>query len=145
MEESQKTCVIQACSQLVIRFANLIDAMRYEELVEMFTEQGSFTRPTEPDKVISGRKAILEAFQARPKDVVTCHLISNIEIDVLSPDEAVGRCYILLYTANAANKAEKFGLQASPGQFIGEFDDTFVREEDAWRFDKRRGKVLFTV
>ena len=132
------------CRDLVERFAVYSDSARYEQLAALFIEQGSFARPTEPDRPVVGRTAILDAMNRRPAERVTRHLCSNIIIDVIDTDNAIGKSYVILYTGNTNQPAERFGLQADPVRLVGEFDDEFVRTSAGWRFSKRSGKVVFT-
>ena len=145
MNDMERALAEQACMKLVNRFANLNDAMRYEELAGLFVEDGSFARPTDPDNFTEGRAAILEAFQARPKEKITRHVISNIEVDITSESTAKSRCYAVLYTGSADKPAQKFGLEASASQFIGEFYDDFVKTDEGWKFKRRSGRIIFTT
>ena len=130
---------------MVIRFANLNDAMQYKKLVNLFTDDASFARPTEPDNFISGKANILAAFEARPGDRITRHIVSNVLIDVISETRARGCCYAVLYTGSADNHAEKFGIQANASQYIGEFYDDFVLTDEGWKIARRSGKIVFTT
>src|SRR5690554_3187167 len=107
MNEIDRMLAEHQCTALVNRFANLNDAMRYEELAALFTRNGRFARPTDPGNFVEGRDNILAAFQARPKDRISRHVISNIEVEVLDPNRARGACYAVLYTGSPDNPAEK--------------------------------------
>ncbi|MDT8400011.1 MAG: nuclear transport factor 2 family protein [Pseudomonadales bacterium] len=135
----------QICSGLIIQLANYNDAMRYEELAALFAEDGRFARPTDPENYVVGNADILASFQARPRDRLTRHIISNIQIDVHSKTAASGRSYGLLFTGSLNNQAEKFGVQANASQFIGEFYDDFVKTDRGWKFSRHTGKIIFTT
>jgi hypothetical protein len=79
-----------------------------------------------------GRAAILASFASRPPRK-SCHLITNIVVDLLSETEARSRCTLLLYAAPAGESNA-----ASPA-LIGGFRDTLVRTADGWRFSERVG------
>ncbi len=145
MTEQEILNIRQVCADLMVRFANANDAMRYHDLVALFAEDGAFARPTAPDTVLQGKQAILAAFESRPKDRVTRHIISNIQIDVRDASHASGLCYAILYSGNQGDMADKFGLRASASQFVGEFHDEFVLTPEGWRFASRRGKIIFTT
>nr|WP_246343968.1 nuclear transport factor 2 family protein [Sphingobium jiangsuense] len=127
MEE--RLLIEQQCARLVALYANLNDAARWEEVAALYAEDGRMARPTAPDDWIEGREAILAAFTARPPRT-TRHFCSNIVIDVLSEDEAVGESAMLLFTVDNASKA-------------GSFHDRFVRTGEGWRFAERRGSLTF--
>jgi hypothetical protein len=134
-----------ACTRLVNQFAVFNDAGRFAELVALFTEDGRYARPIAPGQFIVGRPDILASFEARPKDRVGRHLITNVIIDVHDATHATGFCYVTLYSGSTEHKAEKFGLQAQSSQFVGEYADEFVLTPDGWKFEERKGCIIFTT
>lgn len=62
MDPKETALIEQSCIKLVNQFANYNDAMRYEELAELFTEEASFARPTDPENYTVGKEQILAAF-----------------------------------------------------------------------------------
>jgi len=84
-------------ARLTTRFALLNDAGDWDAVAQTFTEDARFVRPAGGDPVM-GRKAIHESFASRPARK-SCHLITNIVVDVISADEATSRCTLLLYAA----------------------------------------------
>lgn len=124
-------------SRLITRFALLNDAGDWAAVATMFTADGRFIRPAGGDAII-GRDAILASFTSRPPRK-SCHLITNIVVDVVSPDAATARCSMLLYTAAAGEAAA-----ASPA-LIGGFRDRLARAPDGWRFAERAGFLDFKV
>jgi hypothetical protein len=144
MPPSERAQIEWACTHLTHRFAQLLDARRFEALAALFTEDGAFARPSAPDEVVRGRDRILAAYQARPAGKATRHIITNTAIEVDGPDAARGVCYILLYTATPVQGAGP--LKADPVQAIGEYRDRFVREAGEWKFAERLGSVsMLTV
>ncbi|MGA0807211.1 MAG: nuclear transport factor 2 family protein [Pseudohongiellaceae bacterium] len=135
----------QACTRLINQFAVFNDAGRFHELVDLFTPDGLYARPIAPDTFIVGRTDILASFEARPRDRVGRHLITNVIIDVQDSEHASGFCYVTLYSGSMAHKAEKFGLQAQASQFIGEYADRFVLTAQGWKFTERKGCIIFTT
>lgn len=145
MDRVTELVIEQACAKLVNQFAVFNDMGRFHELVDLFIEDGRYARPIAPEVFIVGKTDILVSFEARSKDRVGRHLISNIIIDVLSPTTAKGVCYVALYSGTLDHKAEKFGLQAQPSQFIGEYQDDFVLTAQGWKFAQRKGYITFTT
>jgi len=118
-------------SRLTTRFALLNDAGDWDAVAAMFTEDAQFIRPAGGDPVV-GRAAIHASFASRPARK-SCHLITNIVVDVISADEATSRCTLLLYAAPAGETTA-----ASPA-LIGGFRDKLARTPDGWRFAERAG------
>jgi len=118
-------------SRLTTRFALLNDAGDWDAVAAMFTQDGRFIRPAGGDAVV-GREAIRASFASRPARK-SCHLITNIVVDVVSADEAISRCTLLLYAAPAGENTA-----ASPA-LIGGFHDKLLRTPDGWRFAERAG------
>lgn len=118
-------------SRMITRFALLNDAADWPAVAAMFTEDGRFVRPAGGDP-ITGRAAIEASFASRPPRK-SCHLITNIVVDVTSADAASARCTMLLYTAPAGE-----GMAVAPA-LIGGFRDKLVRTADGWRFAERAG------
>ncbi len=79
-----------------------------------------------------GRDTIRASFESRPARK-SCHLITNILVDVVSADEAHARSTLMLYTAPAG------GSEAVPPALIGGFNDRLVRTADGWKFAERAG------
>jgi len=134
-----------ACSKLCNQFAVFNDGGRHDDLAALFTEDGRYARPTDPDNFVSGKTAILAAFKSRPQDKITRHLITNIIVDVTGANTARGICYVTLFNGSTNNPAEKFGFKANPAILIGEYHDEFVLTESGWRFSQRGGRLIFTT
>lgn len=141
----QTLAIEQACTRLINQFAVFNDQARFIELADLFTDDAQYARPIAPDVLITGRANILATFEARPKERVGRHIISNIVIDVQGPGRATGVCYALLYSGSIDKPAEKFGLQAIPPQLVGEFHDEFVLTPAGWRFQVRKGRIIFSA
>ena len=145
MTNEQRLMAEQACARLINAFAILNDAGRFEEMVQLFTEDGRFARPTDPTNFTEGRENILTAFNARPKDRVSRHLITNILIDIQSDTTAKGIAYATLFTASPDNKAPKIGLQVNPTQFIGEFFVDFKLTDEGWKIATQTGNITLAT
>lgn len=124
-EAAVRRAIEQGCAKLIARYANLNDAGRWTEAADLYAKDGRMSRPTAPDLWIIGRDAILKAFFARPART-TRHVCSNVVIDVIDADHAVGESAMLLFTGEGPPK-------------VGSFHDRFVRTQAGWRFAERRG------
>jgi hypothetical protein len=145
MTENTKQAIELACTKLINQFAVFNDAGRHNDLADLFTDEGQYARPTDPENYVQGRAAILAAFTGRPADKLTRHLITNIVVDVIGPTSASGLCYVTLYAGSTGKPAEKHAYQANPSQLIGEYHDMFVLTPAGWKFSKRQGRLIFST
>jgi len=114
------------------RFAQLNDDHQYDTLSDMFTPDGSFARPTEPDRPVVGREAIRSFFYGRPARR-TKHFMTNIVVDLWSETRATARSYILLHVGKTGETV-----------LAGEFVDELVRDDaGVWLFHIRQGSLTF--
>lgn len=123
-----------ACTQQINKFAALNDAGEFHQLVEMFTPDGVFARPSQPDSPLVGRHCILQAFNDRPKRH-SVHLVSNIFVDVVDASHARAFSRITLFASPAGTNV------AQGPHLIGCFEDEFVLVDGHWLFASRLGKV----
>lgn len=133
---TEKLCITQECTNLINLYSALNDAGEYDRLVGLFTEDGTFARPSRPDDILTGREMILQAFQARPPRK-TVHVVSNIIITIESGTAAKVRSIITLYSA-----APESQIAASP-IMVGHFTDEIVKQGGTWLFASRRGMIDF--
>ena len=88
-------------------------------------------RPAGGDAIV-GREAIRASFESRPPRK-SCHMITNVIVDLISPREAKARSTLLLYTAPA-------GAESAIGPaLIGGFRDHIIHGDEGWRFSERIG------
>jgi ketosteroid isomerase-like protein len=141
----QRMLIVQACTDLIHRFAERTDARDADALADMFVEDGVFARPTLPDQPIRGRETIRAQFRARPPGRMTRHVCTNTVVTVTGTDTASARSYILLFTADQPDGAA-LPLRADAKLLLGAFDDTLVRDSDGtWKFVQRQGSLAMTV
>ncbi|MBK7115355.1 MAG: nuclear transport factor 2 family protein [Proteobacteria bacterium] len=136
---AQELADIEACRSLIVEFATRIDDGRAHTLGDLMTMDASFARPTVPDVVIEGRDAILAAFSARPKHLISQHLNLNIRIRLTGADTAEGHSVVMLFLADANDELVTGKGRKTGAPIIGTWTDTFVRTADGWRFKDRRG------
>lgn len=124
------------CERQIKKFATLNDAGDYEKLVELFTDDGVFIRPSKPDAPVTGKRAILDSFKSRPSRVST-HFVCNTVVDLISETEAKAFSNILLFSASGDARP----LVAMPPHLVGAFDDTLVLQNGVWLFRERAGSI----
>lgn len=118
-----------ACQNLVVDFANHIDARRYQPLLDLFAEDGTLDRM---GLVLTGRNAIASFLDARPADAHTRHLCTNIRVNVESEDLATGFCYVLFFQG----RGEETPTVSGPPSIV-EYHDRYVRTPAGWRIRER--------
>lgn len=143
LSELETLAIERACERLIYEFAEAIDLRNDAHLDDLFAEDASYARPTDPHTVIAGRDTIRKAFESRPGGRVTRHICSNVRITVDSPDRAHGVSRVVLIAGSTEPAAHaQFGFKADARQLIGEYDDEFVKTPEGWRFAARRGRVI---
>jgi hypothetical protein len=130
----------RACERLIFTYVRLLDIGNLGAAADCFAAEGSLRRPLAPDQVIQGRETIRTSLLARPRELLTKHLATNIMIEVDSRDRAHGLSYLtMISTTPPAGAAPPFPSQGPI--WFGEFEDWFILEEGAWKFLERRGSV----
>jgi SnoaL-like domain len=143
LSDVEVLAIERACEKLIYEFAEAIDLRNDRHLANLFTEDATYARPTDPDTVMTGRETIVKTFEARPGGRVTRHIWSNVRIKVDSPTRAHSVSTVLLIAGpNEPAAHPQFGYQAEARQLLGEFDDEFVKTPQGWRFSSRRGRMI---
>lgn len=117
-----------AIEQQIRRFAMLNDAHDHDGIAALFTVDGRFSRPTEPDAPVIGRDAIRSFFRDRPKRT-TRHVMANTVVTRIAADRATAHSYVVLYLDTQV--------------LVGDFHDAFGLEDGQWLFTERRGSLAF--
>ncbi|CAM5219524.1 hypothetical protein CDEF62S_05553 [Castellaniella defragrans] len=124
---------IRQIQDLQRRHARLTDVARWHEAAALFTEDGSFTRPSDPAHPLVGREAILQAFLARPARAGRRHhLVADPVVELLDATTARAHCVTVLLT----DLGEGRGTIS-----VGTFLDKLTKVEGQWRFQSRVGST----
>lgn len=142
---AEELASIEACRNLVVDCATLIDEGRYDELTRIFAPDGVFARPTMPDAPISGRDAIIAAFKKRPANKISQHLVMNVRVWLTGLDTAEGTSSIVLYMTDVDVPFEEGKGRKATGPLLGVYKDRYVRTSEGWRIADRRGRVTMHV
>jgi SnoaL-like domain len=129
----------RACERIVYAYSRALDLGDMSAAADFFADNGSMARPMAPDVVITGREVIRAALLTRPKTLLTKHLATNVMIDVLNRDEAVGLSYLTMISTTPGDTAAPY-VSAGP-LYFGEFKDRFIREKGEWKILERRGSI----
>ena len=119
--------------EAVARYAHLVDRGRIDELVLLFTADGTLEAgdppPAEGREAIraflAGTKSRLAATGVRP---LVRHHVSSLTIEVTGPEAATAACYFLVVT------------ERGPDHW-GTYRDRFVQIGGRWLFQQRRVRV----
>jgi hypothetical protein len=130
----------RACERVIYAYSRALDLGDMSAAADFFAENGSFARPMTPDNVIQGRESIRTALLTRPKTLLTKHLATNVMIDVVSRDEALGLSYLTMISTMPPGDAPAPYVSSGPVYF-GEIKDRFVREGGEWKILERRGSI----
>jgi hypothetical protein len=137
MTEAERLAIEWQCSKLCHAFANFGDVNDFVSLANLFTEDGSMSRPSVPDVDIKGRQMIIDAFGKRPALVIR-HIVTNVQIEVLSETEAHGFSLVLWLSAPQSDTPRP--LLAGAMQ-VGEFRDVYVKTSEGWKIKARKGQL----
>lgn len=132
------------CARLALRFAELVDFGRYEELAEVFAPDGVFYRPAEPNKPMTV-DALIDSYRQRLGPNASMHLVTNVLVTAESVSTASGSARILFFGAPRDAVSELGKGHKATMQLVGRFSDRFVRTARGWRFAERRGEMLFNI
>lgn len=139
MNETEQLLVVEACRQLVHRYAYLNDERDFVAIADMFTEDGLLYRPSAPDKAIQGRAAILAALQTRPASTATFHVCTDVLVEVLSAKRATARSRILMLSGERTAGAIVPDATTVKAPLPGTFEDELVLTVEGWKFASRKG------
>lgn len=131
----------RACTKLMTDYTRFVDFGEAERIAELFTSDGVWEGP---GVVMDGQENIRASFARRAGVTrrASRHVITNIAIDVVDEDLALG----LSYLVNFRHDNDGAALVPAPAglpKFVGEYHDRFVRTAAGWRFEHRRFDVAF--
>jgi len=138
----QRLEIEQACTRLALDYSFLADSARMAEWSQLFAEDGEMHLF---GQIHSGPAAILAAVSAGAQPgAVTAHAITNHRIDVLSPDEAEGLAYAIVFAGQRKDGAPPASAQISP-MIVGAYRDRYRRTDKGWKFARRAFEPTFTT
>ena len=129
---------MRECTRLSHDFAYFVDHRDYEKLVALFVEDGTFERRGE---VLRGRAGIMKSMQARPMELITRHVCSNIRIDLQPDGTACGTGCLLLFHGSTNGVAA--GATPPHSVTVAEYSDVYVATPEGWRIRSRVTTIVF--
>lgn len=133
MDDVARMLAEHACQKLVHEYANLIDAYDYERFMELWADDAEWILYGKSARGLANIRATL---LARPSRSVVRHLVSNLVVDMDSPDHATGWCYAIAYRADGYRGVRPAPL--TPPRFLVDYRDEYVRVPGrGWLFRRR--------
>lgn len=127
-----------AIHELRYRYCHLVDAQRYRDWADLFATDGTFTSEIPgrnvyrgPEEIYEFAREVLDNRDAREGGYeYSTHIAVNPLVDVDSEaDEGQGHWYFYL----------TYALEdGTTGWKLGEYDETYRREDGAWKFGSVR-------
>lgn len=130
----------QACRDLIIKAAALVDGQDYAGFAALFTEDGVLQRPNaEP---LQGHAAIIASYSSKPAGRITRHLLSNTLVTLNSDTQAHATSNVLLWAGNTTDPVSQFGRPLQGSQVVGEFEDWLVLTSAGWHIQRREARFI---
>jgi len=123
------------CLRLQALYCHTADRGDVEGFVGLFAPTASITVPEHPS--FTGHDALRASIQALAASGVTFrHITTNGLIEATSADAARGSCYLVVFNSTAPADGDGWRPMSLPST-VGQYDDTFVRTPQGWRFQSR--------
>jgi hypothetical protein len=139
MDERDIERIERACTALSVAYARAVDFRDYKAFVALFAADGTL----DVGKPLTGREAIWQSLMARPDELRSRHVISNVFIDVLDAASARGISYLTLYRHHGPESVSHGPAPLTGPAAVGHYEDRFLRTAEGWRFQSRRLHLAF--
>ncbi|WP_313805834.1 nuclear transport factor 2 family protein [Sphingobium sp.] len=102
----------------------LLDQRRYDDILTYLTPDCAWERM---EGWRHGHDEVRASFDARPSDLFTRHVVSNLTVELVDEGKLKGRCYVVCYAARTDDH-EAIHLSGHP-MIIADADLQFVQVE----------------
>ncbi|KOU57585.1 hypothetical protein ADK57_39115 [Streptomyces sp. MMG1533] len=134
MDPMERLLAERACERLILDFVHRLDLGEPSSVAALFTEDGTWEWP-EGDRLVKGRDALRQYFGSRPADRLSRRMMSNVLVEVVSPDTATATSYFTTYRIDGH---EGDMVPAGPPVQVGHYRDAFHRRRDGtWLLSAR--------
>lgn len=148
MDDLERLLAERACERLIVDYCRYVDFGEASRIADLFTEDGTWAGP---DVRMVGRDDIRAGFLRREGVTrrVSRHVCTNVGIDVVAEDEAVGLCYLVNFRhdrrdGEGAGRPDDGGpVPSDVPKYVGEYRDRFRRTAEGWRFAERHFELAF--
>ena len=127
------------CVDVLVRFINALDACDYETMAELMAPDGVWIRPGGD---LEGPEAVRQAGLRRPAGLVTCHVISNVAVNVIDEDHAEGLTYLTVYRYDGERLSSGPAPLRGP-HMVGISKNRLLRTCDGWRIQEKQTIRIF--
>lgn len=135
MDDIEKLIIKDECRELSLRYGRYQDEKRYEDLPQLMTEDGTYTRLDEELSIFD----FIEWVETMPPNK-TRHFVTDIDFSNVAETSAMGVSYYSLYLY-PGRKETPYPLD---GPFvIGEYHEEFAKTDKGWRIKSRVAKIIF--
>ncbi|GAB2911859.1 nuclear transport factor 2 family protein [Paralcaligenes ginsengisoli] len=124
-----------ACAQVTLAFFYALDMRRYGEVAALMAPDGIWLRQ---GAELRGPEGVLAALDARPASRTTCHIISNLRVELnneAKPPSARVCFYLTAYDNDAVQGSPALRLVA-----IRDCCDELIKTEAGWRISEKRSR-----
>lgn len=135
MKPEERRAIEWDCAQLLARFYRCLDERAYRETADLFVEDGEWLRMGE---LLSGRDKILRVLEQRSESVAIRHLLSNVLVDVDSPESATVHAYVTVFIHRGGEPAASPATLEHPVA-IWSLRVRCVAVEGVWKTQSHRG------
>ena len=129
----------EECRALSIAYARALDFRDYDDLANLFTEDGVVDTVRQAE----GRAAIRASLNERPDEIRTRHVITNTFVEVIDAESARGISYVSLYRHQGPESLDPGPVELDAPAAIGHYEDAFRRTPDGWRLARRKLHLAF--
>jgi hypothetical protein len=128
--------VFNACSTLVYQFFGCLDRRDHQFAANLMARYGIWHRQ---GQVLRGPAAVLAALEERDPARKTCHLVTNLQVEQATQENARVRYYMTAYeTLTAAD-----GVSSAPKMLgVRECTDDLVLEGGHWRIECKKSHLV---
>jgi SnoaL-like domain len=140
MDDVERLLDERACERLVLDYARWLDTGDRQRFGALFANDAVWDMPGYAR--LEGPEAIVARLARADRPGTSRHLVSNLVVDVVSADEAVGYCQFVNYR-NELEPTPGTPLPAGEPSYVGRYLDRYVRTPEGWRFARRRVELDF--
>ncbi|CAN5326900.1 hypothetical protein BH09PSE6_BH09PSE6_08970 [soil metagenome] len=126
--------VLPALTQQLHRFFHHLDERRYDEMLDLFTDDCRWLRQ---GQWLDGKPSVRRALETRPADVETRHVMTNAFVAAADADSATVEAYMTAYR-HPTGSADSVAQVAGPLRF--NLTTTVFRRDAGhdWRIAEQR-------
>lgn len=135
MDPIEKIIIKDACQSLSLRFGRLQDERHYDELKQLMTTDGTYTRLGEELAIAD----FIEWVGTMPVNK-TRHFVTDIDFSDINDVSAKGISYYTLYLYNGE---EELPYPLDGPFVVGEYHEKFVKIDNNWKIKSREARIVF--